>query len=345
MKYKFILLLVLLLCGKQDFAQSQSNNIYISVVQPQRDDISQEATEQLETKMHQLIAANGIVDSDPNGRFVITAKAEVLSKDIIGGAPQRISQKIEFTFIIGDVVENKVFESCSFTELGIGVNENKSFINAVSKIKSDAHQFTEFLSAAKNEIVHFYSTCCEQIIVEAQQQAANRDYQQAIYLLMQVPTICDCAQRCQEMMIAYYDTYSETTAKALINDAKAAWASSPNATGAAKVADIISKLPLGTGGQTEIDRLITEINQKLREDEKRDWEFRMKQYKDEIARQEREYQLREQCQTAELQYQAREQQARHQRQLRMIDACREVGLAFARNYQPPTRNIYYITTW
>ena len=94
MKYKFILLLVLLLCGKQDFAQSQSNNIYISVVQPQRDDISQEAAEQLETKMHQLIAANGIVDSDPNGRFVITAKAEVLSKDIIGGAPQRISQKI-----------------------------------------------------------------------------------------------------------------------------------------------------------------------------------------------------------------------------------------------------------
>ena len=46
-------------------AESSVGDIYISVVQPERNDIPQEAASQLENRMHQLITANGIADTDP----------------------------------------------------------------------------------------------------------------------------------------------------------------------------------------------------------------------------------------------------------------------------------------
>ena len=173
---------------------------------------------------------------------------------------------------------------------------------------------------------------------------------------MQVPNICDCAEKCQTLMIEYYDAYTETTAAELLNTAKSKWASSPNASGAAMAADVIAQIPAGTKVQAKLDALIAEINQKLREDEKRDWEFKMQQYNDEIARQKREYALRKQQQEADIayrdrqqiadnEYRRKEQVARDQRRRLLIDACRQVGLAFAKTYQPPTYNVKNIYAW
>ena len=358
MKYKYIILISLGLFVNlgETKADSSIGDIYISVVQPERDEIPQEAALQLKNKMHQLITANGIADTDPNGRFIITVKSNIITKDIIGGAPQRISQKIDFTFMVGDIIENKVFESYTFSAIGIGINENKSYINAITKMKTNSPQFTSFIEKAKEKIVQYYATRCEQIILEAKQQAANHDYQQAIYQLMQVPNICDCAEKCQTLMIEYYDAYTETTAAELLNDAKSKWASAPNSEGAALAADIIAQIPAGTKVQSELDALIAEINQKLREDEKRDWAFKMKQYEDEQARQKREFQLRKQQQEADIAYREKQQAAdnayRRQEQVNsdarrrmLIDACRQVGLAFAKNYQPPIYNIKNIYAW
>ena len=344
-------------CGFANIcAESSVGDIYISVIQPERNEIPQEAAKQLENKMHQLITANGIADSDPNGRFVITAKSYIVTKDIVGGAPQRISQKIDFTFMIGDIIENKVFESYTFSAIGIGINENKSYINAITKMKTNNPQFTSFVEKAKEKIIQYYATRCEQIILEAKQQAANHDYQQAIYQLMQVPNICDCAERCQNLMIEYYEAYTESTAAELLNEAKSKWASAPNADGAAMAADVIAQIPAGTKVQAELDALIAEINQKLREDEKRDWEFKMQQYNDEIARQKREFALRKEKQdadiayrdrqqTADIEYRKKEQIARDERRRLLIDACRQVGIAFAQTYKPPVYNIKNITSW
>lgn len=356
MRIRLLLISILTCCGVPVSADSSVGDIYISVVQPERSEIPQEVAKQLENKMHQLITANGIADTDPNGRFVITAKSNIVTKDIIGGAPQRISQKVDFTFMIGDIIENKVFESYTFSAIGIGINENKSYINAITKMKMNNPQFTQFVEKSKEKILQYYAARCEQIILEAKQQAANHDYQQAIYLLMQVPNVCDCAEKCQTLMIEYYDAYTETTAAELLNGAKSKWASAPNAEGAAMAADVIAQIPAGTKIQAELDALIAEINKKLREDEKRDWAFKMKQYEDEKARQKREFQLRKQQQEADIAYRNRqqvadneyrrtEQIARDQRRRMLIDACRQVGLAFAKNYQPPTYYVKNVYAW
>jgi hypothetical protein len=129
---KCFVFITLLIAGSL-YSFGQTDQLYISVVQPERSDISAEAGKQLERKMTQLLTANGISSLDKNNRFVFTAKVDLTSKDIVATTPQRISEKLDLTLLVGDVVENKVFETITIPLIGIGINENKAFIAAINQ--------------------------------------------------------------------------------------------------------------------------------------------------------------------------------------------------------------------
>ena len=318
--------------------QGQTSHIYISVVQPDRNEIPSEAGKQLERKMIQLLTSNGISSQDVNNRFIITAKADITSKDIVASTPQRVSEKIDLTFIIGDMVENKIFETITIPLIGIGTNENKSFISAINQVKPQKAELVEFLDHAKQKIVDYYAVRCSQIIKDAQKQASANNYDEAIYQLMLVPDICDCAKECQNLMIEYTIKRNNAQAAQLFNEAKARWAASPTSEGASDVADIIARIPAGTSSQKNVDALIKSINTKLREDEKREWAFKMKQYDDAQEKEKREYQLRVDKQIADNQMKREELDARklHEAEEQatrrnMIDAAKSIGLGFVNN--------------
>ncbi len=332
--------------------QGQTSHIYISVVQPDRNEIPSEAGKQLERKMIQLLTSNGISSQDVNNRFIITAKADITSKDIVASTPQRVSEKIDLTFIIGDMVENKIFETITIPLIGIGTNENKSFISAINQVKPQKAELVEFLDHAKQKIVDYYAVRCSQIIKDAQKQASANNYDEAIYQLMLVPDICDCAKECQNLMIEYTIKRNNAQAAQLFNEAKARWAASPTSEGASDVADIIARIPAGTSSQKNVDALIKSINTKLREDEKREWAFKMKQYDDAQEKEKREYQLRVDKQIADNQMKREELDARklHEAEEQatrrnMIDAAKSIGLGFVNNLPKSITYIKNVMSW
>lgn len=296
------------------------SRIYIQVLQPERDNIPAEAAKQIEGKLTQLVTANGIADIDPANRFVLTTKAAIITKDIVPGPPAKVSMNIDFTFMVGDVIDNKVFETFTISSVGVGINENKAMISAVKNIKPKNPELVEFLKKAKQEIVEYYSTRCVQIMQEAKQEAAAQNFDKAIYLLMQIPDVCDCAGDCRDLAIKYSKNKVNTNAATLLTKAKAAWAESPDATGAANAADIIARIPSGTTSQAGVNALIAEINTKLRADQKRDWDFKMQQYNDQIEKQKRDDQAR-----------LEQQRANNEARVQQIEASRQVGLEYARN--------------
>lgn len=305
-------------------AQNEKDRIYIQVLQSERENIPQEAAQQLGNKLNQLITANGIASDDPSCRFVLTSKASIISKDIIGGAPARVSMKVDFTFMVGDAEENKIFESKTISSVGVGTNENKAMIMALKNIKPLSPELSAFIKNAKEKILSYYSQRCGEIKIEAQQLAANRDYDGAIYQLMRIPEICECSDECQALAIGYYEQRTEEKAAQALNEAKAVWASSPNADGASRVADILSSIPSETKVQQGIEDLTAEINAKVKADERREWNFKMQQYNDRIAAERREQQMR-----------AEQNRANNEARLRSIEASRQVGLEYAR-HQPKT---------
>ena len=353
------LLLFVLSC----ITKGQTNLLYLSVVQPDRDEIFAEAGKQLERKLTQLLTSNGISSQDPNNRFVITAKADIISKDIVASTPQRVSEKIDLTLIIGDIVENKVFETVTIPLIGIGINENKAFIYAINQIKPQKAELKFFLDNAKKKIVAYYAVRCSQIIKDAQKLASGNNYDEAIYQLMQVPDICDCSKDCQDLMVEYTIKRNNAIAAQLFNEAKVRWAASPTSEGASNVADIIAQIPANSSCQKDIDALIKSINKKLRDDEKRSWVFKMKQYNDAQEKEQREYQLRvdqqiadnklqekrlevdTQQRKAEIEARQRQQAEEQVTRRKWIDAAKSVGLGFVINLPRTIDSLKNVMSW
>lgn len=359
---KCFVIITLLIAGSL-YSFGQTDQLYISVVQPERSEISAEAGKQLERKMTQLLTANGISSQDAHNRFVITAKVDITSKDIVASTPQRISEKLDLTFLVGDVVENKVFETITLPLIGIGINENKAFIAAINQIKPQNKDLVAFLDRSKNKIIEYYAVRCSQIIKQAQKLASGNEYDEAIYQLMQIPDICDCSKESQDLMIEYTIKRNNTIAAQLYNEAKARWAASPTQEGASAVADIIAKIPANTSSQSQVNALTNAISKKLRDDEKRQWNFKMKQYNDAQAKEQREYQLRVEQQMADnkirekrleadTQQKKSEMEARQRQQAeeqatrrKWIDAAKSVGLGFVNNLPKTVTFVKNVLSW
>ena len=154
------------------FAQtSDEGRISIQAMMPD-DVIPMEASKNLTTRMQRMLVSNGYGDNGYVERFVLTAKVDVTSKDVVPSTPARVSEKMEVTFFVGDVVENKLYASCTISLQGIGTNENKAMISAFSKLNPNHKDFGEMLEKAKNKIVDFWRT--RQILWGAKQMLTQK---------------------------------------------------------------------------------------------------------------------------------------------------------------------------
>lgn len=300
-------------CSAVLFPQTLSDESRISLNAVVADeDMPSEACRNLENKLTRAIAANGYADNGYCDRFVLTAKVDILSKDVVPSTPARISQKMEVTFMVGDVIENKVYATCTVSLAGIGTNETKAFISAFSKVNPNHKELQAMLEEARQKIVAFYTNHCNGIVHSAQTLADMQKYDEAIFRLISVPNVCaDCYKKCQSAASDIYSRKIDTEAVALLNQAKAEWMSHPNADGAQTVAGIIGKINPQAKNYERVTAFRQEISSKLEADAKKEWDFRMKQYEDNQA---------------------------FKRSI--VDACKAIGVAFG-NGQPKnvTRNV------
>lgn len=276
------------------------------------DDIPAAAVKNIEIKLQRALAANGIGDNDYTQRFVLSAKVDVLQNDVMPSNPPRVSKKLDLTLMVGDVVENKIYETCTISLAGIGTNDTKAFVSAFSRVNPENEALQTMLAAAKEEIVAYYEDNCDYIISNANSLAGQRKYDEAIAGLMSVPEVCkDCYERCQAAAAEIFKQRLDADCTALLNEAKNEWMHSKDAESAAKVAGIISRIDPLWPDYLEVVKLRDEISAKLSADEKREWDMMVKKYEDE-----------------------------QQFKQNIVDACREIGVAWGRNQpQTVTKNV------
>ena len=157
---------------------------------PPYEDLSDEAAKLLHTKLTQIVTANGVADNEYITRFILTARINVLTKDIVAGLPQRISQKLEITLMMGDVEADKLYSTMTITAMGVGTSETKAYIAAIKNIKPRNAEITAFMEESKQKIVDYYETNSEEIIAAAKKLAGMQNYEEALTLLSSVPNVC-----------------------------------------------------------------------------------------------------------------------------------------------------------
>jgi hypothetical protein len=340
----FILLLLFTSSVNAQIKLDDFGRIVLNTYLSDEIDIADEAKKLLSNKLSQFTSNNGMGGSQVNPRFIITAKVNVGTKDIIAGPPQMIAQNVDVTLYIGDAITNTIFSNVTLSLKGVGTNENKAFIEAFKAINSNNKEVIEFLEAGKNKIINYYSTNCDFIIKDAQTLVNQEKYDEAIYKLSLVPEVCqDCYFKSLDYLSSVYQQKIDAECKLKFNEAKVTWASAQNSSGAEKAGNILSTINPLASCQTEINNFIKSIEAKLKAEEKEQWQFKMKQYADKIAMEKEQVRIAEDKSKRDDTYRENQSQRNSELDKIRLGNYREVAVEYARN-QPKSvtyNNIYW----
>lgn len=359
---KFCVFLILITIVALSYAQNESDisRITIHPMIPKYEHLPPESAKLLETKLLQIVTSNGIADNEYISRFVITAKVNVITKDILVGPPQRISQKIAVTLMIGDIEDDKVYSTFTIEGMGIGQSLDKAYIAAFKNINPNNPKIKQFIEEGKEKIVQYYDHHCQEMLSEAHKLASTAHYERALMLLTSVPNVCEnCYNTCADEAAKIYMDMINDRGASLLRQAQSIWAKNPTRQGAQEATSILSQINFAASCQPEVALLMQDITSKMKEVDQREWEFKMQQYRDDIEREKREWAQhvqeykddlrREEREFAQYQQEYKDQQKRQaaldaenaaQRRM-LISACRDVAIEYAK-HQPTTVNYYSI---
>lgn len=243
----------------------------------------EEARSMLSNKLNQIVTNKGLGGAATNERFIMTANIALLTKDITPTVPPMQAYTIEVQLFIGDGIEGTKFASVTKKLKGVGETETKAYISALKNLKTDDPSFQNFIDVGKKKIIEYYNAKCDFIIKEAQTLEAKQEFQQAIYKLTSVPQVCkDCFDRCQKLVGPIYKKYIDLQCKKNMIEANNIWSTNQDYSGAKRASEILNKIDPSSTCYNDALALSNKISTRMKEIDKREWAFQMKQQQDAV---------------------------------------------------------------
>lgn len=277
------------------YSQESEGTLAITALQLEDPVYSEEARQYLETAMQRIIQ-NGGLQSGDGSRFVMTSRIDVTEKSITSQG--MFLQKMDVSFYILDIVEDKVFGMTTMPVVGAGDSETKALIKAFQNIKPTSPKLTGFITTAKASIQDYFKQETPRIMADADFKANSGDFDNAYMLLLTVPSLCkDEYNMCRSKAIELYEVqkaYNRESAnkegRVLIQRARAIWAGKQDYATAEEALNLLAKVDPDAECIDEANDLVKVIGEGLRATEQAEADFKMRQYQDqiELARQKEE---------------------------------------------------------
>ena len=269
-----------------------------------------EVCKQLNNKMSQILTKQGLAGMY-NQRFIITCNADILSEDIVVTTKEMYQYELGVNFIVGDGIEGVKFAMASQNVKGLGETKAAAYLAAIKKIKPNDPVFQKLIDDGKKKIIEYYNSKCDFIITEAQTLAKQQNYDGAIYKLMSVPDVCkDCYNKCLAAAEPIFQAKIDQEGAALLAEARNIWNAGQDVYAAESAGAVLAQINPQSKAFPEATKLGTEIAKRVKELDKREWDFMVKQHNDEVDIQKAQ-----------------------------IKAMRDVGVAYGNHQQPTTYNI------
>ena len=232
----------------------------------------------IESKLTQLLTRNGIAGLDYQGQFALTVVTVPLDKDIIPGPPAKIAEKMEMNFYIVDMLNRTVFSSTSVIVRGLGETETKCYMNAISNMPMQSAQITKFINEGKQKIIAYYEAKADQMIKQAQALAKQKQYEEALFIVSQIPQECSKYDQALTAGLQIFQQYQDELCNRNLAQARRVWAAEQNSVGAEKAGQYLAEIMPDAACYGDAMALYREIKGKVLDD----WKFEMKQYQDGI---------------------------------------------------------------
>lgn len=306
------------LMASMTFAQDQTQTmddaarIALSAYMDPSSSIPNNAKKTLKDRMQKIITKNGM-GSAKNTRFIMTANVRELNLEKSETAPVIYIYKLEVNFYIGDGIDGTLFSSCSLEVNAAGDSKEKAYMAALKKIKASDPQYQAFIEEGKKRIVDYYTAKCDFIITQAQTKAKNQDFDAALAELMQVPDVCKaCYDKCMAAAQPIYQEKINQEGAKLLAEARGVWSAGQDVAAAEAAAAILAQVNPQSSAFAGAESLNAEMAKRVKELDKREWDFMLKQQQDEVDLEKAS-----------------------------IKAIRDIGVAYGENQQPTTYNVVW----
>ncbi|PKP35906.1 MAG: hypothetical protein CVU00_00240 [Bacteroidetes bacterium HGW-Bacteroidetes-17] len=295
-------------------ANDQDRIALTVIIPPGVDGIPEHARSLLQNKLDQVASQNGLGGISGSPRFALTAKMSVMTKDITPTQPPMEAYTYGIYLYIVDIVEQTIVSSTSITTKGAGTNANKAYTNGLKPINLNNTEIKNFMQDGKRKIIEYYNSKCDFIISRAKSLASQNQFGQSLALLSSVPDVCkDCFMKCMDEIGPIYQDYINHDCEAYVNIASGLFAANPNTTGAVDATAVLSLIDPDSDCFKKSGTLISKIEKKMREDEKRDWKFMERVWGDNVKL-----------------------------EAMRIKAYRDVGVAFGQGQQPTYQSVLWV---
>lgn len=278
---KFTIAIMILLTFSNVMAQPYSDfgKIALSVIMPENSIDFDFDIGKMENKITQIVASSGLAANGYNNNFVIYPKFSLNETNVIETGMQNITiVNCELSLFIKQLDNNIIFSSVAKTFKGSGKNEKIAINNAISKISPSDKEFKVFMETGKARIIAFYEQNCSDIISKSQSLAEMNDYDQSLALLLSVPQEVACFLNSQEKSIEIYKLYQNKICLLQLQNAKGKLGSNDYEA----ALNILSQIEPTTACFNESNKLTSDIALKVDKEDKREWDFKIRRYKDTV---------------------------------------------------------------
>ncbi|MEM9897605.1 MAG: hypothetical protein AAF789_14685, partial [Bacteroidota bacterium] len=168
----------------------------------------------------------------------------------------------------------------TFSLKGVGANENKAFSGAMRGIRVSGPNIAAFVEGGKKEIIKYYEGQCDGIIQKAQAMADQKEFDAAIFQLMQVPEVCsDCYARTLEEIKPIYQQKIDRDCKGILQTAESVWAAEQSFETGMDAARILSQIDPDAECFEDVKDLVKKIEKRVAEIDEREWDFELDEQK------------------------------------------------------------------
>lgn len=292
-------------------SQAQECDIHIRVVKPNAEMCGGEISiaNTITTRLVNALTREGITANDGYGQFYITGRFDNLYTETTAGSPVQTVLHTSLTLMVADIFTNKVFDSETFDLRGVGVGQERAYINALNTINKNNEKLNNFVNRAQTKVISYFDANYQQLLANAKTSAARRNYDEALFYTSLIPQCSKGYNEAEAAMLKYYQQYLDYSGAILLNKARAAFAVSPNAEGAVNAYEHLNQIDPASSAYQASQTLALDIQKQTKIEY--DFEYHEK-YKDAIDIEQRK-----------------------------IDAARQIGVAFGQGQKAETTNILW----
>lgn len=180
------------------------------------------AKKMLEGRLNAIASMNGMGGNEAFPRFVISGNAYTVFDETLDTYPPKFVKTVEVLVSIGDGIEGVEFASELIELKGIDEAEDKAFISAIRKLNPRNRDLKELISNAQNKIIEYYNSKCDFILKEAETLSSNKEYDNALAVLFEVPEVCkECFNKAMDFSTNVFKQKIENECQLNISKANA----------------------------------------------------------------------------------------------------------------------------